>query len=104
MAATGDGSAPKPALISVRNTTEESSWAGKVCPKCSQPIEAGQQAVLCPKCYTPHHRTCWAENGNKCAVDGTPANVLERVARAAAAAGAAAAASPAPAAPAFPAA
>ncbi len=71
-----DGS--KPALISVRQTTAESKWAGSTCPKCSKPIQPGEQAVLCPKCYTPQHRDCWADNGNKCAVDGTPANVLHR--------------------------
>src|SRR5438067_9912235 len=100
------GDAPKPALISVRDTAEAMTWGGKPCPTCNVPIEVGQRAVLCPKCYTPQHRTCWEENGNKCAIDGTPANVLERVARAPAAAGAAgaAAAPPAPAAPAAPAA
>jgi hypothetical protein len=61
-------------------------------------------AVLCPKCYTPHHRDCWADNGNKCAVDGTPANVLERVARQPAAAAAAPAGAPTAAAPGAPAA
>src|SRR5438477_8354252 len=100
------GDAPKPALISVRNTTEEMKWAGKPCPKCNLPIEVGQQAVLCPKCYTPQHRTCWEENGNKCAIDGTPANVLDRVARLAGAAAPAMATPPgaAPAAPPSPAA
>src|ERR687884_245922 len=88
------GDTPKPALISVRNTTEESKWAGQVCPKCSKPIEPGQQAVLCPKCYTPQHRDCWVDNGNKCAIDGTPANILDRSAPRAAA-GTAAAAHPA---------
>ncbi|MGH2350338.1 MAG: RING finger protein, partial [Chloroflexota bacterium] len=73
--------APKPALISVRQTTAESKWAGATCPKCDKPIQPGEQAVLCPKCYTPQHRDCWAENGNKCAIDGAPANVIERVAR-----------------------
>jgi len=83
MTATGDAGTPKPALITARQTTEESRWAGKSCPKCNQPIEPGQQAVLCPKCYTPHHRDCWTENGNKCALDGTPANILDRSPRAA---------------------
>ncbi|HET7769741.1 MAG TPA: RING finger protein [Chloroflexota bacterium] len=87
--------APKPALISVRQTAADSKWAGKPCPKCNNPIEAGQAAVLCPKCYTPQHLDCWRDNGNKCAIDQTPANVIDRTA---AAARPAAAAEPAPAA------
>src|SRR5687768_9278983 len=93
--------APKPALISVRQTAADSKWAGKACPKCNNPIEAGQAAVLCPKCYTPQHLDCWRDNGNKCAVDGTPANVIDRTgARPAAAAEAAPAPAAAAAAPA----
>src|SRR5436305_8971072 len=79
------GGAPKPGLITARATTPESKWAGKECPKCHKPIEPGQQAVLCPKCYTPQHRDCWVDNGNKCAIDGTPANILDRSAPRAAA-------------------
>ncbi|HET6319864.1 MAG TPA: RING finger protein, partial [Chloroflexota bacterium] len=92
--------APKPALISVRQTTPESKWANAACPKCNNPIEPGQAAVLCPKCYTPQHLDCWRDNGNKCAVDGTPANVIDRTAAGAAAGPVApAAASGAPAVP-----
>ena len=43
----------KPALISVRQTTEDSRWLGKVDPKTQRPIAVGDQVVLCPKCYTP---------------------------------------------------
>jgi menaquinol-cytochrome c reductase cytochrome b/c subunit len=93
--------APKPALISVRQTTPESKWANAACPKCSNPIEPGQAAVLCPKCYTPQHLDCWRDNGNKCAIDQTPANVLDRTAaRPAAAPAAPAAAAGAPTVPA----
>ena len=90
--------APKPALISVRQTAADSKWAGKPCPKCNNPIAAGQAAVLCPKCYTPQHLDCWRDNGNKCAVDGTPANVIDRTAGAARPAAAAEAPAAAPAA------
>ena len=79
--------APKPALISVRQTTPESKWANAACPKCSNPIEPGQAAVLCPKCYTPQHLDCWRDNGNKCAIDATPASVLDRTAAGAASGG-----------------
>jgi hypothetical protein len=86
----------KPALISVRQTTEDSRWLGKVDPKTQRPIAVGDQVVLCPKCYTPQLLSSWRENDNKCALDGTPANVLERVVRrdAAAPAGNGAAAAP----------
>ncbi|HVG97722.1 MAG TPA: hypothetical protein VNK05_12530, partial [Chloroflexota bacterium] len=89
----------KPALISVRQTTEDSRWLGKVDPKTQRAIAVGDQVVLCPKCYTPQLLSSWRENDNKCALDGTPANVLERVARrdAAAPAGNGAAAAPPPA-------
>lgn len=70
----------KPALISVRPTTAESKWAGKECPHCKKPIGAGENAVLCPKCYTPHHKDCWTTHGNVCALDQTPANIMERAA------------------------
>ncbi|HEU5314713.1 MAG TPA: RING finger protein, partial [Chloroflexota bacterium] len=87
--------APKPALISVRQTTAESKWANATCPRCSNPIEPGQAAVLCPKCYTPQHLDCWRDNGNKCAVEQTPANVIDRTAARPAAGAAAAPAAPA---------
>ncbi|HEX2514695.1 MAG TPA: hypothetical protein VH257_08325 [Chloroflexota bacterium] len=100
----------KPALISVRQTAEDSKWLGKVDPKTERPIAVGDQVVLCPKCYTPQLLSSWRENDNKCALDGTPANVLERVPRraaegetAAAAPAAAAAAPQAAASPAAPA-
>src|ERR671910_3434208 len=88
----------KPALISVRQTTDDSRWLGKVDPKTERPIAVGDQVVLCPKCYTPQLLSSWRENGDKCALDGTPANVIERPGRAAG--GAAGAASPAQGAPA----
>jgi hypothetical protein len=95
----------KPALISVRQTAEDSKWLGKVDPKTERPIAVGDQVVLCPKCYTPQLLSSWRENDNKCALDETPAKVIERPGRAAGAAapaegGAAPAPAPAAAAPA----
>ncbi|MSQ43931.1 MAG: hypothetical protein EXR45_06955 [Chloroflexi bacterium] len=80
----GSEAGVKPALISVRPTTAESKWAGKECPHCKKDISAGENAVLCPKCYTPHHKDCWTTHGNVCALDQTPANIMERAGRAAA--------------------
>ena len=65
------------AAISLRPTTATSKWAGASCPKCDKAIGAGEGAVLCPKCFTPHHANCWRENGNVCAKDGAAARILE---------------------------
>jgi hypothetical protein len=88
------------AAISLRPTTATSKWAGASCPKCDKAIGAGEGAVLCPKCFTPHHANCWRESGNVCAKDGAAARILEPRGRAGApaAADAPAAASAAPAA------
>src|SRR4051794_19811549 len=86
-------SAAPVAAISVRQTTPTMKWLGKTCPKCQKEIVVGDQVVLCPKCYTPQHAQCWRDNGNQCAVDQTPAKIIEprgRPAGAPAAAGAAA--------------
>ena len=87
------------AAISLRPTTATSKWAGATCPKCSKGISAGDQAVLCPKCYIPHHAQCWRDGGNACANDQTPARILEPRGRAGAPAGEGAAAPPAVATP-----
>ncbi|CAA9300376.1 MAG: hypothetical protein AVDCRST_MAG77-5945 [uncultured Chloroflexi bacterium] len=87
---------PANAAISIRTTLANSKWLGKPSPKSGKEIALGDQVVLCPKCYTPHLLADWRENDNKCAVDGTPARVIERAARATGdAAPAAAAAAPA---------
>ena len=65
------------AAISLRPTTATSKWVGSSCPKCDKGIAAGEGAVLCPKCFTPHHANCWRENGNACAKDGAAARILE---------------------------
>lgn len=87
--------APAVAAISIRPTLANSKWLDKVCPKCQKPLALGEQVVLCPKCYTPQHAQCWRDNDNTCAVDATPARLIERPGRAAGAAPAATAAAPA---------
>src|SRR5581483_2657536 len=93
---------PVTAAISLRQTTPTMKWVGATCPKCQQQIAVGDQVVLCPKCYTPQHAQCWRENDNRCAIDQTPARIIERPGRAggpaptAAAAPEPAAAAPAP--------
>src|SRR5919197_1551704 len=93
-----DTSAAPAAAISLRQTTPTMKWVGKQCPKCQKEIVVGDQVVLCPKCYTPQHAQCWRDNGNQCAIDQTPARIIERPGgpRLAAAGGAPAAATPAP--------
>ncbi len=76
--------APAAAAISIRPTLANSKWLDKTCPKCQKPLAVGEQVVLCPKCYTPQHAQCWRDNNNTCAVEGTPARLIERPGRAAA--------------------
>ena len=35
----------------------------KICPICGQPLQEGDDLVVCPDCGTPHHRTCWKAHG-----------------------------------------
>jgi hypothetical protein len=83
-----DASAAPLAAISIRQTTPTMKWLGKTCPKCQKEIVVGDQVVLCPKCYTPQHAQCWRDNGNQCAIDQTPARIIEPRGRPAAAASA----------------
>src|SRR5919198_147924 len=100
-----DTSAAPAAAISLRQTTPTMKWLGKQCPKCQKEFVVGDQVVLCPKCYTPQHAQCWRDNGNQCAIDQTPAKIIEprgRPAGAPAADGASAAGTAAPTTPAPP--
>lgn len=36
-----------------------------ICPVCEEAFKENDDVVVCPECGTPHHRSCWAENG-KC--------------------------------------
>jgi hypothetical protein len=44
-----------------------------ICPVCHVAFRAGEQAVTCPTCRTPHHADCWVYNGNHCAQMGCTA-------------------------------
>jgi NADH-quinone oxidoreductase subunit C len=72
------GTQPPGAAISLRQTLQNSKWSGTICPKCGNQLSVGDQVVLCPKCYTPHHAQCWQDNGSRCAVDETPARIIVR--------------------------
>jgi hypothetical protein len=41
----------------------------EVCPYCRTKIGAGDQAMMCEGCGTPHHADCYAENGG-CTIFG----------------------------------
>lgn len=41
------------------------------CPACTQPLDAGQEVVVCPRCRQPQHVECWIDNGT-CATRGCP--------------------------------
>lgn len=47
-----------------------SPYKGKTCPYCQAPFKDEADVVLCKDCGMPHHRGCWAENGNKCTTFG----------------------------------
>lgn len=83
----GEAATPRP--VRSITTSERSSWLGKDCPHCHQPLAAGEPVVVCPQCHTAQHAACWTSHENTCGSDGcgfsTP--VAERRRRAPAAAG-----------------
>lgn len=38
-------------------------YKGYECPVCHEQFQDGEDIVVCPECGTPHHRTCYEENG-----------------------------------------
>jgi hypothetical protein len=87
--------ATAPAAISIRQTTATSKWLGATSLGSGKQIAAGDQVVMCPKCFKPVLLDDWRANDNKCPDDQTPGRVIERATRGD---GAAAAPAPAPAA------
>lgn len=45
--------------LDIREIQRGSSLEGKVCQVCFGLIVAGEEAVTCPWCESPHHRACW---------------------------------------------
>ncbi len=39
-------------------------YIGNKCPVCDKYFHIGDDIVVCPECGTPHHRECYADNGN----------------------------------------
>lgn len=62
----------------IRITDEDVAEANRLslsCPICASAVEdnvdvAAIRPVVCSKCHTLYHKTCWEQNGNKCATLG----------------------------------
>lgn len=96
--------AATPAAISVRQTAATSKWLGANSLGSSKAIAAGDQVVMCPKCFKPVLLDDWKANDNKCPDDQTPGRVIERATKSDGAAAPAVSPSAAPVAAAAPAA
>ncbi len=64
-----------PPLTITNNDIETANQLSLHCPICANPVEkfvedADLQPVLCAKCGTLYHKTCWELGGGKCAVLG----------------------------------
>ena len=73
--------ATAPAAISIRQTAANSKWLGATSLGSGKSIAAGDQVVMCPKCFKPVLLDDWRANDNKCPDDQTPGRVIERAAR-----------------------
>lgn len=51
--------------------TPSDGLEGESCTACGRPLQAGETAVVCPRCKAPHHRACWVDHGG-CARRGCP--------------------------------
>ena len=62
----------------IKITVEDISEANRLslsCPICASAVENNiennaMRPVVCANCQTLYHRTCWEQNGNKCATLG----------------------------------
>jgi len=54
--------------------------AGGKCPVCGQPVQKGDRCVICPRCRTAHHLSCWRRNGG-CGSLGCPQTAESEVTR-----------------------
>ncbi len=64
-----------PPLTITNNDIEAANQLSLHCPICANPVEKfvddrDLQPVLCGKCGTLYHKTCWELGGGKCAVLG----------------------------------
>ncbi|MGI8424941.1 MAG: hypothetical protein ACR2NO_12660 [Chloroflexota bacterium] len=87
--------APATAAITIRQTAANSKWLDATSLGSGKRIAAGDQVVMCPKCFKPVLLDDWKGNGDKCPDDGTPGRVIDRATRGADDGAAAPAATPA---------
>ena len=64
-----------PPLTITNNDIQEANQLSLHCPICANPVEkfvedTDLQPVICAKCGTLYHKTCWELGGGKCAVLG----------------------------------
>lgn len=64
-----------PALSITNSDIQEANQLSMHCPICANPVEKFVEdrdllPVVCAKCGTLYHKTCWEQGGGKCAVLG----------------------------------
>jgi hypothetical protein len=64
-----------PALTITNSDIQEANQLSMHCPICANPVEKFVEdrdllPVVCAKCGTLYHKTCWEQGGGKCAVLG----------------------------------
>ena len=64
-----------PPITITTDDIREANQLSLHCPICANPVEnyvqeADLQAVVCAKCGTLYHKSCWQLGGNKCAILG----------------------------------
>lgn len=59
-----------PLTATVLPKTDSLIRLGTNCPFCGFPFHPGDHVISCPADNTPHHVTCWQQNGNHCTLLG----------------------------------
>lgn len=64
-----------PPITITNNDIQAANQLSLHCPICANPVEKfvddrNLQPVVCAKCGTLYHKTCWQQSGGKCAVLG----------------------------------
>ena len=64
-----------PSLTITNSDIQEANQLSLHCPICANPVEKfvedrDLRPIVCAKCGTLYHQTCWVQGGGKCAVLG----------------------------------
>lgn len=54
--------------ITISGVDRLANYVGATCPVCQKEFLSGDDVVVCPVCGTPHHRSCYKQEGH-CAVE-----------------------------------